>query len=585
MNRPKYVRAGKAASLLLRGSTLSLLLTACQDSSQAPPPRPDPPADSGFGGSMLLPVDLAYVCGNKFMVTNANPFSIEVTYRVVGTAESGVLTLTPSPGGDPGYSETELVTGQAGTIELYYEDERIAQRQNDGIPCSAPPPPDSLPDEPGARVGSWTQPFAWPVVAIHLSLLPDGKVLSWGLAGQPQVWDPATGTFSEAPEPVELFCAGHSFLPDGRLLVTGGHISDHHGLADITIFAPGAQTWSRSTPMRRGRWYPTNTTLASGAVVILAGRDEAGEEVEEPEVWESGSVRVLTTARLMLPYYPRTFLAPNGQLFYAGEEQVSRYLDPSGTGQWTTVARRLYPGRRDYGPAVMYDEGKILYAGGGRTTNTAEVIDLNQAAPTWQWTGSMALPRRHHNATLLPTGEVLVTGGTSGTSFDDQTQAVHAAEVWSPTTGAWTTLASNAITRTYHGTALLLPDGRVLHAGSGSRTTPNELNAELFSPPYLFKGARPVIGAAPAAVHYGSVFAVESPQVDAIAAVTLIRLGSVTHAFDMNQRFQRLTFSSLNGALAVSAPNDPNRTPPGHYMLFILDRNGVPSVARIVQIS
>ena len=561
----------------------SLLLTAC-DSGQSPPARPDAPADSGSGGSTLLPIDLVYVCGNKFMVTNANRTAVDVTYRVPGTDEAGNLSLSPGPGGDPGYSETELTTSQTGTVELYHDDEKIAERRNDGLACATPPDPDSIPDGVGVQSGRWTEPFDWPVVAIHLNLLPDGKVLSWGYGGQPQVWNPATGVFIEVPEPVELFCAGHSLLADGRVLVTGGHITDDHGLPDVNFFTPGTQTWTRSTPMLHGRWYPTNTTLASGAVVILAGRDEQGQEVDVPEVWEAGSIRRLTGAAQVLPYYPRAFLAPNGQVFYAGERRRSQYLDPSGTGRWTPVANRLYRGPRDYGPAVMYDEGKILYAGGGRTTNTAETIDLTQANPVWQWTGSMAFPRRHHNGTVLPTGEVLVTGGTSGTAFDDQTRAVHAAEIWNPGTGVWTTLASNVITRTYHGTAILLPDARVLHAGGGSRTTPNQLNAEIFSPPYLFKGSRPTIASAPAEVGYGASFAVETPEADAIAAVSFIRLGSTTHAFDMNQRFQRLVFSHGPAGLTVTAPADPNRTPPGHYMLFLLNGSGVPSVARIVRI-
>src|SRR5688500_16927409 len=137
----------------------------------------------------------------------------------------------------------------------------------------------------------------------------------------------------------------------------------------------------------------------------------------------------------------------------------------------------------------MYELGKILYVGGGRTTNTAETIDLNLAAPAWQWTGSMAFPRRNLNATLLPTGEGLVTGGSSHASYNDVTQAVHAAEIWNPATGLWRTVASNAVSRTYHSTSLLLPDGRVLHTGSGEGADmPEERNAELYSPSYLSQG-------------------------------------------------------------------------------------------------
>jgi Domain of unknown function (DUF1929)/Galactose oxidase, central domain len=561
-----------------------VLLSSCQDGGQAAPRSGSEPPRDETGGSMLAgPLDLVYICGNKFLVTNSNPAPLEVTYRVAGTKETGSLTLTPGPGGDPGYSETEVETSEGGTLELYHENERVASRPNEGLACGPASISTSVAQAGSPTAGRWSAPFNWPVVAVHLNLLPNGRVLFWGYRGEPQVWNPSTGSITEAREPVEIFCGGHSLLPDGRVLVAGGHIDDDRGLADITIFNPATQSWSRSTSMRRGRWYPTNTTLASGAVLIMAGRDERGMVVADPEIWEAGSVRVLSGASRALPYYPRAFLAPNGQVFYAGERRRTRYLNTSGTGRWTLVGDRLY-GNRDYGAAVMYDEGKILYVGGGRTTNTAEVIDLTRPAPAWEWTGSMAFRRRHHNATVLPTGEVLVTGGSSGTGFDDQTRAVHAAELWNPVTGAWTTMASNAITRTYHGTSILLPDGRVLHAGSGSRTTPYELNAELYSPPYLFKGARPVIGSAPATLSYGSSFTIQTPQASAITRISLIRLGSTTHAFDMNQRFQRLTFSRQSGRLTVTGPASRNRTPPGHYLLFILNQASVPSVGRIVQV-
>jgi hypothetical protein len=233
----------------------------------------------------------------------------------------------------------------------------------------------------------------------------------------------------------------------------------------------------------------------------------------------------------------------------------------------------------------MYDDGKILYAGGGLTTNTAEVLDLNQVGSPWKWTNPMAFARRHHNLTVLPTGEVLATGGVAGTIFNDISKGVHAAEIWNPQTGQWTTVASNAITRGYHGTSLLLPDGRVLNAGGGGGAgAPNELNAELYSPPYLFKGTRPTITSAPTSVGYGTSFRVLTPNAAAITHVSLIRLGAVTHAFDENQRFQRLSFTADATGLTVTAPSSSNRAPPGHYMVFILNGSDVPSVAKIVQI-
>jgi PKD repeat protein len=418
---------------------------------------------------------------------------------------------------------------------------------------------------------------------VHLSLLPDGKVLSFGKEGQPYVWNPNTGNFTEVSLSTKLFCAGHTLLSDGRVLVAGGHISDNHGLPDINIFDPSSQGWAASAAMKLGRWYPTTTVLANGDVLIVAGSDEAGEHVRVPEIWSSGSVRQLTTASLMRPYYPRNFLMPNGKVLSVGELQTNRWLDPTGTGTWTFGPNRLY-GKRDYGAAVLYDVNRILYVGGGRTTNTAEILNLN-AGSTWKWTGSMAFPRRHLNATVLPTGEVLVTGGTQGTTFNNVSLAVHAAELWSPVTGKWTVLASNTVRRAYHATSILLPDGRVLHAGSGdAQGPPPERNAELFSPPYLFKGDRPAIGSAPTSIAYSSTFQVTTPDAAGISSVSLIRLGSTTHAFDMGQRFQRLSFQRGNEVLNITGPTSRNITPPGHYMLFILNGNGVPSVAKVIRV-
>jgi hypothetical protein len=282
-------------------------------------------------------------------------------------------------------------------------------------------------------------------------------------------------------------------------------------------------------------------------------------------------------------------VAPNGLVFYAGELPQSAYLDPAGGGTWTPVANSHY-GRRDYGSAVMYAPGKVLIVGGsdpadGPPTASAETIDLAGGAPAWQATGSMASARRHLNATLLPDGRVVATGGTSTGGFSDLAGATHAAEVWDPATGEWSTWASAAVSRVYHSTTLLLPDGRLLHAGGGDGANlPRELSAELFTPPYLLRGPRPVITSAPSSVAYGEGFQVSTPDAGAVTRVTLVRLPSVTHAFDQNQRFVPVAFARSAGGLTVTAPPGAAIAPPGHYMLFLLDADGIPSVARIIRI-
>nr|WP_305260034.1 glyoxal oxidase [Nitrosomonas sp.] len=276
-----------------------------------------------------------------------------------------------------------------------------------------------------------------------------------------------------------------------------------------------------------------------------------------PQVFQvsTGTWRDLTSAQLLLDDYPRMFLAPNGKIFYASASATTRYLDTSGTGAWSYVATRA-GGYRDYGSAVMYAPGKILVVGGGSSPpkNTAEVIDLNVVSPSWRAVGSMQYARRQLNATLLPDGTVLATGGTSAPGFNDASGHVDAAELWNPETEEWTTLASSSgIPRVYHSTALLLPDGRVFSTGGNGHP-----DVEIYSPPYLFKGARPIITSAPTDVAYGDSFFISTPDAATISKVTVLRISSVTHAFSTGQVINELSFSQTTEGLNVLAPPNPN---------------------------
>ena len=560
------------------------VLAACESGPgpRTPPPEVPVPSDDVVDA----PLRLEYGCGNRFVIINAHPRAVTVRYEVRGTEERGERRLAAALSGDPPFSEMQIAVTSENPVALYQGDSLLIERANDQTPCEPVTGGPALAVAAGADAGQWGAKFDWPIVALHASLLPNGKVLSWGKAGVPYLWTPSTGEFQTLTNPYWMFCAGHSLLPDGRVLVAGGHISDDHGLPDAVIFSQSG-SWTRIKSMKFGRWYPSNTTLPNGEVLVVGGRDQNGNTVNTAEVWTGSTWRLLTSARLRLPYYPRLWVAPNGRVFYAGEQKVTRSLSTAGGGSWDTVAYRKF-GTRDYGSAVMYEPGKVLYTGGGRTTKTAEIIDLTKAAPSWQYTGSMAYPRRHHNATVLPDGQVLVTGGSRGTSFNDVAMAVRLAEIWNPATGVWTQVAGNAVNRTYHSASLLLPDGRVLHTGSGDAINvdgpaPDEKNAELYSPPYLFKGARPTISSAPSSATYGTTFTVGTPSPSAIAKVSLIALGSVTHAMDQGQRFLWLGFSRGAGTLTVTAPANGNLAPPGYYMLFLLNGSGVPSVAKMIK--
>src|SRR5205085_552782 len=184
--------------------------------------------------------------------------------------------------------------------------------------------------------------------------------------------------------------------------------------------------------------------------------------------------------------------------------------------------------------------------------------------------------RKLHNATLLADGKVLVSGGTRGSEGPNSkpSNPAYACELWDPATGTWTTMASLTKIRTYHSIALLLPDGRVLSAG-GAFGGPS---AEIYSPPYLFNGSRPTITSVPTSIVYGQSFFVGTPNAATVSKVTMITPSSVTHGFNMGQRISRPLFSQTTGGLNVTAPSNPNNTPPGYYMLFILNSSGVPSV-------
>jgi hypothetical protein len=336
--------------------------------------------------------------------------------------------------------------------------------------------------------------------------------------------------------------------------------------------------------------------LPNGRVLSISGSDETGATVSVPELGDGSTWRRLTGAPLSIgnPFYPAMFVAPNGKLFLAGFQGTTRYLSTSADGQWTTVANRVVADRR-LGSAVMYAPGKILYAGGGDPpTSSAEVIDLNQASPAWRSVPGMRFARRQMNATILPNGQVLVTNGTSGPGFNDVGAAVHEAELWNPANESWTTMAPEVVGRTYHSASLLLPDGRVLSIGSGEgggvSYENSQRSGQVFSPPYLFNAdgspaARPVISSAPSRITYGGSFTVETAGTGSITRGSLIRLSSVTHAFNQSQVIYPLTFSATSATtLRAEGPTGASLAPPGPYLLFLLQPSGVPSVGKMVMV-
>jgi fibronectin type 3 domain-containing protein len=445
--------------------------------------------------------------------------------------------------------------------------------------------------------GQWGPVAAWPSVAVHMTLLHTGKVLIWQDRGgtTAYVGDPVTGAFTSVPTPgnVNIYCSGLVTMADGRVAAVGGHGSV--GLSVLNIFNPVTQQWTAGANMSQGRWYPSALALPDGKVLAISGGSTCYTcYVDVPEAYDPvlNTWTRLTPASFPAPYYPFTFVAPDGRVIYAGASEKSfetRALNLT-TRNWAL----LDPFVTDGGTAAMYVPGKIIKSGTARDTAdpvinaapTTYLLDTTQASPAWRQTLPMAYPRTYHNMVVLPDGSVLTTGGELKTDGIDLSQGVLNAELWSPDTESWTTMAAMQTPRLYHSTSVLLPDGRVVAAGGGAKDqvpgATDEKNAEIYSPPYLFRGPRPTITSAPSVVPYGSSFSVTTP--DAVAAVSLVRPGATTHAFDENQRFLKLSFQTVPGGVTVQAPANGNLAPPGYYMLFILNSNGVPSVARFVRL-
>jgi chitodextrinase len=449
-----------------------------------------------------------------------------------------------------------------------------------------------------AQVGQWGPVLPLPAVAIHAALTPQGKILifqgTFSRGGQQYVLDPTTGSVSQlADASPNLFCAAQAVLADGRVQVAGGtSTTGGLGIVDNTAFNWKTDSWASLAPMKYPRWYATATTLNDGKVLVTSGSNRTLTDlIPTPELYNpaTNSWKELTAATRTIPYYSFVYQLPNGKVIRVGatEEATPTETLDLDTNQWATVDSRLLDG----GSSANYAPGKFLKAGSasdggfsGQSKNTAYTLDMNQSSPTWQATDSMAYPRSFLNLTNMPDGTVLATGGGTDRSSQIDANGVLVPESWDPSTGKWTKLAVMAKPRLYHSGALLLPDGRVYVGGGGSDNgVTDQLSAQIYSPPYLFKGPRPTISSAPATVKYGANTFIGTPEASSIKRVSLIRTGSVTHAFDENARALSLDFTQSVGGIDVKMPANGNYAPPGYYMLFVVDDKGVPSVASFVR--
>jgi galactose oxidase-like protein/glyoxal oxidase-like protein len=477
---------------------------------------------------------------------------------------------------------------------------------------------------------------------IHVSTLANGQAFCFGfgdggMGPDPGSFmiDPATGTIASPTTKHHLFCSGHALLPDGRLVIMGGHGDE---VRAIHLFDPATVSLERTDDMPHGRWYPTVTVLPDGRAAVMSGSQGSGPigahnpvngTVQVFDVTKPPGRRLAGEEHTPSPFsphfpaghqdidlYPWNFVLPDGRMLVHCRNST-RFWHPGTPGHWDPEIlkaqrneSRTYPGQgtcvllpllpeENYRVRVLAIGGggvdrEIFYQGGhddDLATNTVELLDLGVPNPGWQSIAAMHSPRVLCDSVLLPTGQILVVGGSSTGKSDVGVDPVLPTELFDLASDTWTELAPINCPHMYHSTALLLPDGRVLRGGKDGQFQRDpykyfEHRLEVFSPPYLFSGARPEISSAPASGHYGQDITIGCPTPGDIARAALIRCGAVTHGFHMDQRYVGLLIDGTTANdLTVKLPPNGKVAPPGSYMLFLVDTAGVPSIAHIVKIS
>lgn len=464
-----------------------------------------------------------------------------------------------------------------------------------------------------AQGGLWSAVEEWPLVAIHAALLPNGKVLAWdatpddsdddphttdNFTTRVTLWDPITGQHVETNNDTDtdLFCAGSAHLWDGRVLFAGGDSGTARAngpLSNTNIYDPETNTWRRAPNMHAPRWYSSVAALGNGEMLTFGGAYQptpAGEVFQFDQTWRALPI---TNPSPNLEDYQWLQATPDGDVLTFGPGNSVSVIETDGSGEFRPGPRRDSVDLRDYGSYAMFDVGKILVSGGANALSSSVVIDTDTQQTTD--TSSLHVGRRQHDLTILADGSVLASGGHTGDErFVSATEGTKVVELWDPNSGRWDLMNPMFVERQYHSITMLLADGRVLSAGGGIcgdcyAIGYEEKNAEIYTPPYLFSAdgslaPRPQITSVPEQVNYSQRMVIGSSDAQSIDRMHLIKLGSVTHSQNQEQRLVPLSFERSQGALSVTLPSSRYVAPPGHYLLYAVNTNGVPSVGEIIRV-
>jgi hypothetical protein len=473
----------------------------------------------------------------------------------------------------------------------------------------------------GGAGGFFGPPFPWPIIPIHMALLPDGRVLNYGTDEtgaqgaqlKYDVWNPSLGIGSNAHAilpngtSTDIFCSAASLIGEGpavptsltsNVLITGGDLTidgvRNYSNDKVNVFNPGNNTLTASGAMNYQRWYHSIITLRNGDKLILGGKIGAislGMGVATPELFRPASSLWTTLPGISISdwFYPKAFVGPDGGVTHLHSNGQIFKFTTGGTGTMTDTGSLTTQGDDSY-PSVMFANFNVLTVRGGQK---AQIVDISKSPPLVTAIPNLKYDRKWGNTTLLPDGEILVTGGSAvdTSNINALTNVAYQAEIFDPVSQTWTLGASAAVPRLYHSATLLLPDGSVLTGGGGAPGPVNELNAEIYYPAYLYlkdgsgnPAPRPTIVAAPSRLYLGQNFWMTVGSNDQIAFINLIRVGSNTHSFNPEQRLIPVPFTQSGTTIMGSVDPAAEKIPPGYYMLFVFNTKGVPAVAKIISV-
>lgn len=487
----------------------------------------------------------------------------------------------------------------------------------------------TIPRDPA--LGVWGPTLDFPIVPVSGAQEGSGMLALWSSWDDDQFhstpggktvmtrWNPLTGEVTKRTVTNthhDMFCPGISYDGTGMMVVTGGNDA-----SETSVYDAAHDEWFRASEMQLRRGYQASTTLSDGRVFVIGGSWAGGSNVaKDGEVYDpatqnwtmlaGATVRQMLTEDMEGPWradnHGWLFGWKDLSVFQAGPSKQMNWYSAHGNGSVQEAGRRMDDEDSMSGNAVMFDaiRGKILTIGGSPdydkspASPAAHIITIGEPGqkPHVQLAGKgeMHFDRVFHTSVVLPDGTVFIAGGQAyGVAFNEE-NVRFIPEIYDPKTDTFTKMQQNNVVRVYHTVSILLPDGRVLNAGGGlcGNCTANHYDGQIFTPPYLLTAdgqpkPRPEIvsGIQDTAVIGQTLRFKTSGR---IVSASLIRLGTATHTVNTDQRRIPLDVSptSIFGSnWKVRLPAEPGILIPGYWMLFVIDAEGVPSVAKIMMIS